>query len=507
MLTLGWPPAPAFQLPLSLPAPLGSFERDDQSIAAQEHRAATAHMVATARQEGTHVFEWRRSGADCWFLGLPYQDAAAVVRPGCKQTQPPWFPKLAQKLWNSSSGTGDDFDGLAPEQWLGCAFQAAVKLNATRVAHAFGNGNFSTATMNAKSDSFGADKHTIKSKSSSRTSSNNAESPFSNDAKGSAVARDGSPACEVNRAIAIHVRTGSSDFGDDFEAELAALLTDSHDGLYHSRWDVEPPLASPFDGALLANKPHEAAPGGESKPLLPQQSSMEAWRASKRTSDLRTAGRAAHLAAECASNLTRATNAAGSILSSATTSGTVHADAGAPSQPIRWVIASDSAAVRALLSSAAEAAGAQPWSAIPEYKVASTAGKTGGGASHHTRYRDITFQSEGRGDAEAAAELFALGGDFGEHFDNDSGDSGGGTGDVGALLATYGSVVTRGSAFAALAAARGNMPRVFVHGPPERRNGEHFECTWVNAKASGSRSDSGKRDSARPRYPAGLGEL
>lgn len=126
----------------------------------------------------------------------------------------------------------------------------------------------------------------------------------------------------------------------------------------------------------------------------------------------------------------------------------------------------------------------------------------------------MTSRSEGRGDAEAAAELFALGGDFGQQRSRHGGSGGsgsgaGGNGDVGALVATYGSVVTRGSAFAALAAARGNVPRVFVHGPPERHNGEPFECTWTNPEASGGGRDgrSSKRDSARPRYPAGFGDL
>jgi hypothetical protein len=102
-------------------------------------------MAVSARQQGAQVFEWRSSGADCWFWGLPYQDGNAVVRPECTQTQPPWFAQLERKL---ESGALDDA-GLAPEQWLGCAFQAAVTLNATRVAHAFGHNSLAAATIAA----------------------------------------------------------------------------------------------------------------------------------------------------------------------------------------------------------------------------------------------------------------------------------------------------------------------------------------------------------------------
>jgi hypothetical protein len=285
----------------------------------------------------------------------------------------------------------------------------------------------------------------------------------------------------------VHVRTGSSDFGDSFEAELEKRLGGSNEGGNSDRWDAEPLLASPFARSIAANPTPKVAPPAGSPQQLPPLDVFQSWVAAKRGADVRTASRAAHLAAECATNLTRAADAAAASKAGA---------APEPSRSVRWALASDSAAVRALLAAAAVAAGAQPWSAVPERAVAGSSGR-GSGAAHHTRYGD--HLAKGAGDAEAAAELFALGGGGGGLH---GGDGGGGR--VGALVATYGSVVARGSAFAALAASRGQVPRVFVHGPPERRAGEPLACAWASAAVGGG---EGIRDSARAMYPAGLGEL
>jgi hypothetical protein len=272
----------------------------------------------------------------------------------------------------------------------------------------------------------------------------------------------------------VHVRTGSSDFGDSFEAELAErLLGGSTEGGNSDRWDAEPLLASPFARSIAANPTPKVAPPAGSPQQLPPLDVFQSWVAAKRGADVRTASRAAHLAAECATNLTRAADAAAASKAGA---------APEPSRSVRWALASDSAAVRALLAAAAVAAGAQPWSAVPERAVAGSSGR-GSGAAHHTRYGD--HLAKGAGDAEAAAELFALGGGGGGLH---GGDGGGGR--VGALVATYGSVVARGSAFAAPSRSRARgrrrqwaVEKVYetVHAPCTRL-GSASSCEEVVAK-------------------------
>ena len=478
-------PAPAL-LPLALPAFLGGHSASDRSHEAERLRERRRSAEVAAAWRGAEVFRSGRGG--CWTLGLPYQ-YASVAEGLCagKKNAPPWLGTLRLKL--AAEGKG----GLDAGKWLGCAFRAATVVNSSRMAQLLPQllpqpEPVSALVASADGDASGVCGGDEEVGDEGGACVGGARGRVGSGARGSG-AGGSTRGLRPWVDIAIHVRTGAADFGGLVEAEIREALR----------------APSQLQG--------RAAEGGAGAPPLELSKGFDfaAFAATQRADVVRTSAAAATAAAACASNLTA--HAPRPTLTTPGTSSSAgngqeagQQDGGQePRAAVRWVIASDSPAVRRHLAAAAQAAGAVP--VTSRLSVIEEAGETGGAvataadeaaagagaaAAHHTRYRDGDSHGDGgggdggsaagavgAGDAAALADLLALGlsGDNGDEDDHvGGGNQGGGGGGQGSsalhraahrtLVAAHSSVVPAGSAFAALAAVLGDLPLVFIVGPP-----------------------------------------
>ena len=355
-------------------------------------------IARSAIMDGAQVFQ--RNKALCWQLGVPY--APGPPR-GCTSddddmTYQTGLPPFPPWFSTLQERLSGD-SGLPIEKWLGCAFEATIRPNAAVVQLGVLPRLMDTET----------------------------------------------------KTVAIHIRTGAADHGDSFDDALDAHI--HRDGLtdHAACWagvDGEDEIDSwqRIIGEARRNAPTSSA-------AVNVTDLHEIFLVDQKRRLLASTCDAVRMAIECATTLTQNAKKNAPKLT-----GERSDDSSAP--PVRWVVASDSSAVRTTLARAAARAGADHWTLN-----ANSTSRTSK-AAHHTKRSDLHVGAEG--DVDAIAEFYALG-------------------EADALVATYSSVVPSGSNFAHLAALRGDVPLVFVRGPQNARTGTSAQCSWSG-------------DGATPRY-------